>query len=118
MLKVEVDRYTWYRGHNKGSRLLREDGDKCCVGFACLADGFPAESIRDIAVITGVDGYATWMDGVAGLVSSAAQDDLMLDPDPDDLYAINDNHLIDDAEREAQLIVFGAKVGIEFSFIN
>ena len=34
MAKFTVDRKTWFRGQSSSdSKLLREDGQRCCIGF-------------------------------------------------------------------------------------
>lgn len=47
-MELIIDRKTWYRGH-QGSRLLRHDGMKCCLGFYALACGMAEEKILNAA---------------------------------------------------------------------
>lgn len=49
MMKYEkelvIDPAFWGRGEGPSSRLLRGDGQMCCLGFACIQEGFAAEQI-------------------------------------------------------------------------
>ena len=127
MLKVIVDRPTWYRGSKTGSKLLRSDGYQCCLGFACEAAGVDKSEILGVNIIGSLPFIRLREDGS---VQSAGLNPVILamatidvnDNDPvmvgNPLYSINDDPDIDDDERERRLIVEGAKFGIEFSFSN
>ena len=47
-MKFTVQRSTWYRGRGAlDSRLLRADGQKCCLGFFGLACGISELALLD-----------------------------------------------------------------------
>ena len=54
-----VKRSMWYRGHGtNGSKLLRDDGKKCCVGFLAEACGLESSQIIDKGTLIKVDAVA------------------------------------------------------------
>ena len=47
--KLIIDRKTWWMGKNYGnSRLLRDDGYKCCLGFYALQQGCKETEILNV----------------------------------------------------------------------
>jgi hypothetical protein len=102
-----VKRSEWYRG-KFGSRLLRPDGFKCCVGFCMLALGFSEDAIRHIPT--------------AGSIDSALADELerkiLTGAGMGHIYAINDNPNISNEEREGFLTEAFKDIGITVTFIN
>lgn len=48
MQKLVINRSKWYRGKSSGSKLLREDGKMCCLGFFSLACGLSAGTILNM----------------------------------------------------------------------
>jgi len=107
MLNVVVDRNMWYRGEGMGeSRLLRTDGQKCCIGFLGIKLGACEEDLLDIDILDNVAVNATkkFRDKHDGGLAEA--------------YVVNDDIDITEAERELQLIVIGQKMNVNFSFIN
>ena len=128
MLNVVVDRQTWYRGNDSGSRLLRLDRQMCCLGFACVAAGLDDGEILGVNVIGSLPCVRQDVDGsvvagglvpeIFGLAVLDSVDAAESGKEGHKLYAINDSRDVDGTERESLLIEEGAKHGIAFSFIN
>lgn len=56
-MKFQVNRSAWYRGKGAlDSRLLRTDGQKCCLGFFARACGIPELSLIDVSSPRNVKG--------------------------------------------------------------
>lgn len=113
LIKVVVDRRTWYRGKLSGSRLLRKDGHMCCLGFAAKACGCVADQILEVANPCSVE---------KGDLSSI---DRFIDPSCKNMnnritqvmIRINDNTKIEDHDREHLLKLLGMEIGLDFEFI-
>ena len=109
MLKVIVDREKWYRGHGgQESRLLREDGLMCCMGFACLAAGVSLNDIRNV-------------DRVERVNPNSAIPPTSRTKDYTALYYANDERSYEgqgEQHRETRIKELGEHVDIEFTFIN
>ena len=107
MLNVAVDRNMWYRGKGMAeSRLLRPDGQKCCIGFLGIELGACEGDLLDIDILDDVEVKATkeFRDKHNGGLTEA--------------YVVNDDRDITEAAREEQLIVIGQLMDVNFYFIN
>lgn len=117
MAKFTVDRLTWYRGKESyQSKLLLEDGKRCCIGFVGQQCQVPDESMQGAAEINSLENdlqnvFPDWMtdgrrtpDGNISEISKA--------------YNVNDDNTIGDAEREASLKAIFERNGDEIEFIN
>lgn len=100
MKKFTVKRSRWARGGNNGkSRLLNEDGNKCCLGFAIcqISKHIPVERLLNMGCPNNVfskESFLTYVDE-DGIVN----DNLLADY----AMAINDDHLMLDKMREQEL---------------
>jgi len=107
MINVAVDRNMWYRGKGlKESKLLHPDGQKCIVGFLGIKLGACEEDLLgiDALVEVGVKNIERFNDTHDEVLTEA--------------YIMNDDKNITEAVREAQLIIIGQKMNVNFSFIN
>ena len=119
MLDVTVVRSKRYRGIDKGSRLLRSDGTRCCLGFAELAAGTLEENILGI----GIPANVRYGSNLTMLFEKSIQPfdpiDWVLQNDICyGLIRANDSEEINDQERETIITDLGASVGIRFNFID
>lgn len=128
MLKeLTIKRSEWLTpDKSSSSKLLDENGLKCCLGFACLALGCEKEDILEITSPYYV--YLKWnRENTLEKLNNLLQ---FLEGSSYNLFAvtnncfvtnameINDNSYIDNAEREIRLIkLFGAN-GIVLNFID
>jgi hypothetical protein len=109
-----IARDRWWRGKGSdGSSLLREDGNRCCVGFYFTAHGvgdamlggchyFPRLAKE---VFTGCPIEHTWLRETR-------------DNESGGVYRINDDTEISDAEREAKLTERFAANGYRVTFVD
>jgi hypothetical protein len=106
-MKYTVDRRTWYRGHSVGSRLLRDDGGKCCIGFVGQQCGISNAELFDMQVAYGVPSklWPTWM-------TDESSADIW------HAYHTNDDENITDEVREVRLQTIFARHGDEIEFVN
>lgn len=116
-MKFIIDVSKWYRGHELGSLLLREDGQMCCVGQMCRQLGV------DPAYILG-----------QGSIHTVYKDDLK--PLPEDvqdrlkaayltnydygidLYSCNDDEALTEQARREQLAELLKISGHEVEFVE
>ena len=99
-MKFQVDRTKWLRGKGP-SQLLSPNGQMCCVGFFCLAEGYKPEDIANAKV------YGELRD------KSHTEDKFAIH----NIYIINDApHL--EKTREALLTKEFKYLGHEVEFIN
>lgn len=106
MINVIVDRSRWLRG-SENSRLLRDDGKMCCLGFVCLKLGYTEKEIKNKNTP-----YELSFDEMFGDFSTHnAQKNTVYD-----LMKVNDSPNIDDKKRESKIITLGQKIGIQFKF--
>ncbi len=102
----------WLRGQPGDSFLLRDDGQRCCVGIYLKACGVPEERLELVQAAAGVaevSGIPDWMlEAVShcGVRSAIGQ-----------LYWTND-HGSDDAERKAAITAQFAAKGITVTFVD
>jgi hypothetical protein len=112
-----VKRSEWYRGHTEtGSRLLREDGQKCCVGFLCLSTGIPDRSLMGRGAVHNLNSTAggpRWLS------------ELFVDPTGPgatdwgvSVYLDNDSPMLSANEREHRLTARFAEKGIKVTFVD
>jgi len=107
MINVAVDRKTWYRGKGMAeSRLLRPDGQKCCIGFLGIELGACEEDLLDLDAFVDVrvKDIERFNDTHDEVLTKA--------------YVTNDDKNITEAAREEQLIVIGQLMDVNFYFIN
>lgn len=106
MIKCEIDRKKWYRGHGSMySRLLKTDGSMCCMGFLAKEMGVNDWAILDVPSF------------------SQANTVLMDFHDKHEeyvfkLYETNDMQGLDEDSRETQIQQFGKEIGVDFAFKN
>lgn len=107
MLKVVVDRQKWYRGQGpKESKLLRTDGQMCCVGFACKAARLTDAQIEDWATVQ--EKFIKKAPALSGFLDNRAAG----------LYSMNDTKHLPDPIREQQIYELGQQIGLDFSFVD
>ncbi len=104
-MKFTVDRATWWRGDWSGSRLLRNDGNRCCIGFVGQQCGIPDEDLVGMGALRpeSKPQIPTQLMTAEGWIGQA--------------YGINDAPM-DDSERESELVALFAKNGHEIEFIG
>ena len=127
MTDVIVQRSRWLRGDIKTSLLRDGSGQMCCLGFACLALGINKNEIfgrltpAEIAESSGPNSFTT----------TRLRDALLVDADPYNIFVnagttrrlmvTNDapvGQFSADTEREEYIIREGAKIGLNFSFVD
>lgn len=113
-----VYRDEWHRGKGyENSKLLREDGQRCCIGFVGQQCGIPDDKLLNAASVVdtahysvGVDSfYLLWPRWLAPL-NPANQGDVVR------AYEKNDSKLLSDSEREKALIEIFAVHGNTIEF--
>lgn len=106
-----VYRKTWYRGHGTAdSRLLREDGMRCCLGHVGKQCGLRDAELLGVISPRGNAAFPTFLiDGEAFRGNSKTCSDMM---------EINDDRSISDTEREAKLTEIAAANGITLIFTD
>lgn len=113
LVTVVVDRSRWYRGQSsKDSRLLREDGQMCCLGFACLALGASRDDIFNRSRPAQLTGSVArlFVSGHGGIWTDAT--------DAADAMRTNDDKFLDEPERERRIIGMGRRLGLAFVFVD
>jgi hypothetical protein len=114
MAKFVVDRRTWYRGEGSSdSRLLTEDGKRCCIGFVGQQCGIPDGALLNVAEVIQVkDGdqmhkFPAWMRHNSRVRDAYfMNDEIPCNPDDGEGTV-----LVNDATREAELIKFFEQYG-------
>lgn len=103
-----ISRKKWLRGTGVG-RLLDAQGKMCCLGFACLAAGVPKTYIQESGMPSDVAGNIP-------LLSRHRRDSAL----SRSAAPINDDTLLNDAEREAQLTKLFAqkRYGVRLRFVS
>lgn len=117
-MKFVVNRQTWFRGQGGfSSKLLREDGMRCCVGFYAQACGIPDEQLFNVPtlIIWSDDGHSNENVNTGFLHHEDEYGAYVLES-VGRIYDINDNILLTEAEREEQLAKTFAKLGITVKF--
>lgn len=110
MATYTVSRKTWYRGRGRDeSRLLREDGTRCCIGFVGQQCG-----ISDAVLLNRNAIGQSWQSGHIGGFPAW----MVKGQDIYDAYRENDDIGITDEERESRLQEIFAKHGDEIVFVD
>jgi len=115
MAKFVVDRQSWYRGHNSNeSKLLRQDGTRCCIGFVGQQCGIADKDLLEVSSVATLnngpyhsethDKFPAWMRASFGVIKDA--------------YMVNDKVDMTDAQREKELQIIFSRFGDEIEFIN
>lgn len=115
-----VHRPDWYRGQgNKNSRLRREDGTMCCLGFYCLATGVAEEDLKDVPFPSHIDHNAS-NDSLCWLQEQEETTGSVFEGDDYEhiIGGINDATEQTEEWREAQLTAQFAKHGITVIFTD
>jgi hypothetical protein len=116
-MKYVVDRRTWFRGKGADdSKLLMDNGMRCCIGFVGKQCGISDDDLLGVAEVTAMHydkkKFPTWMrepyslKGKAGLTVIGQA------------YHTNDDENINDEQREARLKEIFAEAGDEIIFEN
>lgn len=110
IMKFIVDRKTWYRGKgNIESKLLRNDGMRCCIGFVGKQCGIDDSLLLGHAAAfqaPTTDKWPIWFK-VGNLAYPLAT-----------AYQINDDPDIRDVTREEKLALLFAENGDEIEFVD
>lgn len=129
MKQLVIDRSEWCRGQGDvNSKLLKEDGQKCCLGFLCLADNIPSCVIWRVSMLNKAKSTLTgpkleetesfkllvnsvYSPTTFALTASTINDEILTKQN-------NFYNLKTEEDREKLLIELFAEKGIELSFIN
>ncbi len=112
LVKVIIDRRRWWRGQtSKESELQKDGGQRCCLGFACLALGlnedqilrccYPAKTFHELKGLTELQ----W-----GIIRNTEFSK--------EAAIVNDDATITDKVREAKLKEMAFEAGFVFEFVN
>ena len=123
MLPVTVTRSTWYRGKDAMmSRLLRFDGQMCCLGFACLQAGIlPAEMLNvsyPSAIQPSSVPFPESLHGLVRTVGTGPEQHTHSSNICRAISEINDRVAIGTIEREFLLKRLGEEADIAFTFVD
>lgn len=121
MDKLVIDRKKWYRGKGSTeSRLLREDGQMCCLGFDMLRRGFTEDQILDAGTPEEVDGLEGEIDGLVFLQESDDDGTNYYSPTEtnEELVTVNDDEGVDEADRERAIKNLFASIDVEVEFVG
>jgi hypothetical protein len=126
-MKFIVDRRMWYRGQGEEqSRLLTQDGQRCCIGFVASQCGVPDEQLLDTSAIHQSIGIKDFDPKRISFKYREALPVWMSNSDTADFassllheaYFVNDKRTISDEDREQRLQAIFAKNGDQIEFIN
>ncbi len=113
-MKLIIDRSKWLHGEGaEASRLLRpNDGKMCCLGQFALVCGISPDSISDERGPTNI-----------GMRSNENWNALLIDDEKAtnnayDLMKTNDRPDSDAYERECEIALIFARIGVEATFID
>lgn len=113
-MKVTVKRKDWLRG--RGPSFLRDDtGQMCCLGFVCLALGYTPEGLTGVRTPHRLEPNLQPVFD-AKLVSAAQW--ATSTPTCVTMMTINDNRMLQEAEREHALKAEAATIDIELEFVG
>jgi hypothetical protein len=110
-----VKRSSWWRGQGSyNSKLLRRDGQMCCLGFYCLAHAAIKAVIRGVAMPRDIADYSraklpAWL-FVRGVLYCRERTVV------DRISGVNDTCYITSEQRETQLTALFAEAGVEVQF--
>lgn len=122
-----IDRKTWYRGQGgERSRLLRQDGQKCCLGFFGEACGLSKPRIRGQMYLMSPlmkgskKGPLPIIDApeLQWLFLLIAENKLSTNNEAGELARINDSVATSEKNREDYIVKTFANHGITVHFIN
>jgi len=117
MTQTIIERSKWYRGKGGAeSRLLREDGTMCCLGFDCIRRGIP-EGELFIAPSPKSLLRSVYDPALEGLVKPAPSGLPMSTDVVVEIIGINDMTLISEETREARLKELFEKLDTEIIFV-
>ena len=114
MSTFTVKRSEWFRGKGSvESKLLREDGKRCCIGFVGQQCGFTDEQLRNVSSVSWTlfnadvrkEQWPSWMSERYGGDIQAA-------------YGTNDDEKLTDEERETKLKEIFARNSDEIVFVD
>ncbi len=118
-MEFTVDRKTWYRG--KGgmfSKLLKEDGRKCCLGFLAKAYGYEDSDILNKASFRNLSDASL----ITRLLVGDSNNELLGENYCTSLHEtiadINDNRTFSDETKEKELTELFAQADIKVNFID
>lgn len=115
-MKYIVDRQTWYRGKGSTySKLLRDDGLRCCIGHVGKQCGYADAELLRKATVSSIDvqiRFPEWMIIFPGSSSDSPRTPI------EECYVINDDIIITEEERESRLKALFEANGDEIEFIN
>jgi hypothetical protein len=111
MATYTVKRSQWYRGNGSDqSKLLREDGQRCCIGFVGQQCGIKDADLLDNASVRSCDesvnGWPSWF------IAYPSSEDLQA------AYSVNDSEDTTDEYREARLTAIFERYGDTLLFID
>lgn len=121
-MKYIVKRSEWYRGKTWGSKLLREDGRKCCIGFVGQQCGISDEDLRGRGAVSFSPYESTFSPSPSFVkfpewmrpFDSRQNSSLPIA----EAYTVNDDPGISDEVREARLKEIFRSQGDEIEFID
>jgi hypothetical protein len=134
MATFTVKRSEWYRGQgSKDSKLLREDGKRCCIGFVGQQVGFTDEQLLNMSSVqqqaaknSDIEKWPAWMKGYH--LTSADKEMwpawmkrhylTSADKEIQSAYLTNDCMPLTDAERETSLQEIFKRNGDEIVFVD
>lgn len=116
-----VDRSKWCRGNKKldsvteRSCLLTKDGNMCCLGFEAKAAGFTKKELFDkstpLSLIVN-DGTIEWDTALIKKQYLLNYNSKICEK----IMTVNDNVKITDPQRESELKILFAKIGMKVKF--
>ena len=114
MSTFTIDRNTWYRGQgDRESRLRRDDGQQCCVGFfANQVCGVDPDRL------VGVPSLGTLVENPFNGNDDALEYENTFADRFETLYQLNDNAGISNSEREYGIALEFNEMGVTVTFTN
>jgi hypothetical protein len=124
LIPLTIDRNKWARGgYNGEAALLNDDGNMCCLGFACRASGLAAKTIKGIGLPGDLPDES--LDPVrmakklGKLVKRTTTDGIYSDGRyVDDAVCTNDDNNISESMREYRLKPILKKLGFSVKFVG
>jgi hypothetical protein len=119
-MKLIIDRNKWLRGEgSKNSYLLRSADQKmCCLGFYSLQCGLkPSDIANKRTPINAPTDESAWL-FLSSKYATHFASPKDYSQDCSNLMRDNDSEFLDEKEREACIIRFFAKNGVEVEVIN
>lgn len=127
-MKFTIDRRTWYRGRKNSALIINNpqvkpefQGYSCCLGHIAKQCGIPDNTLKGIATPKSLRGLVSldseFMDKLTDY-KVMPYGTMMNSPTCSSMMEVNDNRVIEDKNREAELIFLAAKLGWTLEFIN